>query len=217
MRVKVNGINISYNVDGKGDAIILLHGNGGSKKIFAELTKLLSNKYKVYSIDSRCHGLSDDSKIITYELMRDDVIEFIKKLNIKNPILYGFSDGGIIGLMIAIKEQNLLKKLIISGPNLTPKGFKKSMLIYCKLGYFFTKNKLFKLMYKEPNISISELEKITVSTIIIAGSHDIVKKKHLDVICENIKDCKLEIIKNANHSNYVSNNKKLYNILLKYL
>lgn len=52
--------------------------------------------------------------------MAEDVIEFIKKLNIKAPILYGFSDGGIIGLLIAIKEPQLLSNLIISGANITP-------------------------------------------------------------------------------------------------
>lgn len=36
--------------------------------------------------------------------MCDDVIQFIKKLNIDKPILYGFSDGGIIGILVAIKE-----------------------------------------------------------------------------------------------------------------
>ena len=52
--------------------------------------------------------------------MCDDIIEFIKKLIIDKPILYGFSDGGIIGLLVAIKEPTLLSKLIVSGANITP-------------------------------------------------------------------------------------------------
>ena len=55
--------------------------------------------------------------------MCDDIIEFIKKINIEKPILYGFSDGGIIVLLIAIKEPNLLSKIIISGANITPNVF----------------------------------------------------------------------------------------------
>lgn len=217
MNTLVNNINLHYEVYGKGKPIILLHGNQNTYKIFNKLIEKLRDSYKVYAIDSRCHGTSENSKKISYNLMRDDIICFIKKLKIKKPILYGFSDGGIIGLLIAIKEKHILKKLIISGPNLNPRGFKKYMLLFSKLSYLFTRNKLFKLMVKEPNISINELHEIEVPTILIAGEKDIVKEKHTKLIAQNIRNCKLEIIKKANHSNYVVYNYKLYEILKKYI
>ena len=133
MNINVNNVNLYYEVYGKGIPIILLHGNSETHEIFDKLIEKLKDKYKVYAIDSRCHGKSEDTNKISYELMRDDIISFIRKLKIDKPILYGFSDGGIIGLLVAIKEPDILSKLIISGANLNSKGMKKKMLFFCKL------------------------------------------------------------------------------------
>ena len=152
MNITVNSVNLYYEVSGKGKPIVLLHGK------------------------------SENSKVISYELMRDDVICFIRELKLEKPILYGFSDGGIVGLLIAIKEPELLSKLIVSGPNLYPGGMKDSMLRYSKIGYFLTKNKLFKLMLEEPNISFEELRRIKISTVILVGERDILKFKMYTVV-----------------------------------
>ena len=111
MLINVNNININYETYGHGNPIILLHGNPiillhgnqESHEIFDKLIDKLKEDYKVYAIDSRCHGKSEDTKEISYNLMCNDVIQIIKKLNIVKPILYGFSDGGIIGILVAIK------------------------------------------------------------------------------------------------------------------
>lgn len=107
MEIKVNNINIYYEEYGSGQPIILLHGNQETHEIFDKLINKLKDNYKVYSIDSRCHEKSENPKEISYNLMCDDVIQFMKALNIEKPILYGFSDGGIIGILVAIKEPNL--------------------------------------------------------------------------------------------------------------
>ena len=217
MNIIINNVNLYYDVYGNGEPIILLHGNRENNLIFDKLIEKLKNNYTVYAIDSRCHGKSTDSKNISYDLMSDDVIEFIKKLDIKMPILYGFSDGGIVGLLIAIKEPNILKKLIVSGPNLHPRGFKLPFKLYSVFGYLKTHSKLFKLMITEPNIKLEDLNKIKVPTILIAGEKDIVKEKHTKLIAKNISDCKLEILDNETHSSYVVHSDKLYEIIKKYL
>lgn len=168
MNIEVNDIDIYYEVYGEGKPIILLHGNSETHEIFDRLIERLKNNYKVYAIDSRCHGKSEKTEEISYDLMAVDMIEFIKKLKIDKPIVYGFSDGGIIGLLVAIKQPKLLSKLIISGANLNPNGMSRSMLIISKIGYFITRNKLFKMMIKEPNISRKDLEKIEIPTYVLA-------------------------------------------------
>lgn len=95
--------------------------------------------YTVYALDSRCHGKSDNPDKISYNLMAGDTIAFIKKLKISKPILYGFSDGGIVGLLIAIKEPDILSNLIISGANITPDATTKLDTILTKLFYFLLK------------------------------------------------------------------------------
>ena len=145
MDIFVNSIKIHYEVLGKGKSIILLNPNSVNTRVMKFIANRLKDKYKVYIFDRRCCGKSEKNCELTYEESAKDVYEFIKKLNISKPVFYGFSDGGIVGLLIAIKEPKLLSKIIISGANLNPKGMKKSMLLVSKIGYFFTKNKFLKM------------------------------------------------------------------------
>ena len=217
MKIHVNNVNLYYEVYGEGEPIILLHGNSETHEIFDKLIDKLKESYKVYAIDSRCHGKSENPVDISYDIMSNDIIQFIKKLNIENPMLYGFSDGGIVGLLVAIKEPNLLSKLIVSGANVTPDGIKKSDYILSKVMYFFTRNKLFKMMLNEPNITSEELKKINVPTIILAGEKDIIKYQHTKFIADNISNSTLEIIKNEKHGSYIIHSEKIYKILKKYI
>lgn len=217
MNINVNNANLYYEIYGHGTPIILVHGNSETHQIFDVLINKLKDNYKVYAIDSRCHGKSENTERISYDLMAEDIIEFIKKLKINEPIFYGFSDGGIIGLLIAIKETKLLSKLIISGANLTPNGMSKSMLIISKILYFLTKNKLFRMMIQEPNITIKDLEKINIPTYVLAGEKDIIKESHTRLIAENIRNSTLEIIPKENHSSYIIHSEKIYNIIKKYI
>lgn len=217
MNIEVNDIDIYYEVYGEGKPIILLHGNSETHEIFDRLIERLKNNYKVYAIDSRCHGKSEKTEEISYDLMAVDMIEFIKKLKIDKPIVYGFSDGGIIGLLVAIKQPKLLSKLIISGANLNPNGMSRSMLIISKIGYFITRNKLFKMMIKEPNISRKDLEKIEIPTYVLAWEKDVIMEEHTRLIAENIKNSKLEIIPKENHYSYVVHSEKIYDIIKKYI
>lgn len=217
MNISVNNIDIHYEVYGNGKPIILLHGNGESIKIFDKLISKLKLTHTVYAIDSRCHGLSQTTKDISYKLMANDVIVFIHKLNITKPIIYGFSDGGIVSLIIAIKEPYLLDKIILSGVNISPKGMKKSTLFLCKLAYFFTRNQLVKMMCYEPNISLKSLSTIITPTYILAGENDVILYKHTKLISDNIPNSTLEIISGENHSSYIIHSEKIYNIIKKYI
>lgn len=217
MKVNVNGINIHYEVYGEGQPIILLHGNSENLNIFDKLVEQLKNEYKVYAIDSRCHGESDDPEEISYDLMAQDVIEFIKTLNLNKSILYGFSDGGIIGILVAIKEPDILSKAIVSGANVTPDALSKMFMIITKIMGFFTKNKLFKMMQNEPNITCEELQSIKIPVHVLAGEKDVIKEEHTKMIAENIPNSTLEIIAGENHGSYIIHSEKLYDILKKYI
>ena len=217
MKVFVNNVNLYYEVFGEGQPIILLHGNSETHEIFDKLIEKLKHQYKVYAIDSRCHGKSEDLMEISYNTMRDDIIDFIKQLNIEKPILYGFSDGGIVGILVAIKEPTLLSKLIVSGANITPEGIKKADYLLTKLMYYLTRNKLFKMMLNEPNVKKQELNSIKIPTIVLAGEKDCIKYEHTKFIADNIPNSTLEIIKNESHGSYIVHSDKLYQILKKYL
>lgn len=213
MLLKVNGIELFYEQSGQGRPIILLHGNSETHRIFDKLINQLNHTYTVYAIDSRGHGDSTKVKELDYNVMAEDIRCFIKELQLDKPILYGFSDGGIIGLIVAFRYPDLLSKLIVSGANIRPDGVKKRHIILFKIIYFLTRSRNVKLMLTQPDIKEEELGRITVETLVLAGSNDMITEKHTRQIANAIPQSTLEIIDGETHSSYVVHSDKLYGII----
>lgn len=213
MYIEVNGIQLYYEKTGQGKPVILVHGNSENHGIFDVLTKKLSNEYCVYAVDSRDHGRSSRVKQLHYDDMAEDIAAFIDKLQLQGAILYGFSDGGIIGLMIASRHPGLLSRLVISGANLNVKGVKPVFNAITWLVYAITRNKKFKLMLKEPDIKDEELAKINIPTLVLAGSRDMIKEEHTMHIAEQIPGSTLRLLEGETHSSYVVHSEKLYDII----
>jgi len=217
MRINVKGIELFYNVSGEGPPIILLHGNGQDHTIFRVLIKKLSANYTVYAIDSRDHGKSSKVKRLDYVSKMEDFAEFINILEIHKPIVYGFSDGGIIGLLLAIYHPDLLSKLIISGANINPDGVKAFFMILMKIAYFFTRSNKLKLMITQPDITEEDLYNIKTPVLVLAGKHDVIKEEHTKLIARSIEGSLLKIIPGESHTSYVLHNEKLYGIIKSFI
>lgn len=206
----VNGIDLWYEKAGSGPPVILLHGNGESHKIFSVLMDQLKEKYTVYALDSRDHGESTKTADLHYDLMAEDTAQFIKELGLEKPLLYGFSDGGIVGLLLASRYTGLLSGMVISGASKNPASTKWGWDIVFRVIYVFTRNRKFKLMLTEPDITAQTLQQITIPVLVLAGEKDMIKEKDTRFIADNIKEAKLKILKNENHMSYVINSPKLY-------
>ena len=217
MFVTVNGVELFYEKSGNGDPIILLHGNGEDHRIFDVLTERLSAHHTVYAVDSRDHGQSSRINGLDYHSMMEDIAAFITALDIRKPALYGFSDGGIVGLLLAIEHPDMLSRLIISGANTHPDGIKTVYTVLYKIAYFFTRNQKCKLMLTQPDISNDDLSKITVPTFVLAGSKDFIKDEHTRMIAANIRGSVLRILDGESHASYVIHSEQLYEVILPYL
>jgi pimeloyl-ACP methyl ester carboxylesterase len=211
-----NGIKLHYEVYGEGNPFILLHGNGEDISIFETLVKDLQKDYEVYAIDTRAHGKSESAPI-HYDLMAEDVKCFIEDLGLTKPIVYGFSDGGIVGLTLASKYPQLVGTLISSGANVFPKGIKWFIRYFFILQNLFKPSPLLELMIKEPNLTEKELNKITCPTLILTGSRDMIPIKHSEYIAKCVPNATLTILKKETHGSYVINSEKLYPIIKSYL
>lgn len=217
MFINVNGVELFYEQVGQGDPIILLHGNGESHELFNVLINQLSNCYTVYAIDSRGHGKSSPVEEIAYQSMADDIVAFIDKLKLKKPILYGHSDGGILGLLIASQHPDCLSKLMISGANIYPRGLKNNFIFSCMKDYIKRRDPKTKMILTQPNIKVKDISKIKIPTLVLAGVDDIVKEKHTKLIASHIPTSTLQIIQGEGHGSYVADNAKLYKIIAPYL
>ena len=166
--------------------LILLHGNGEDGGIFgAAAQRFAQSGFTVYVPDARGHGKSGKAPL-SYTEMAGDMRAFIENLRLEKPLLYGFSDGGIIGLMLAYKTPGLLSKLAVSGVNLSPGALKFSFRFWTRAAHFFTRSPLLRLMLKEPHITSSDLARIAEPALVLAGERDIVPKKHTESVAAAI-------------------------------
>lgn len=217
MFIQLNGQILYYEKKGEASPIILVHGNGESHEIFDVLIAKLSKEYTVYAVDSRGHGQSASPKEFHYEDMAEDMAEFIDGLRIKKPAFYGFSDGAIIGLLLASKYPDKLSALIISGANLHPKDIKHRLYRKIRRRVRKTQDPLAKLMLTEPDIPLDQLAFISVPTLVLAGSKDIVKPKVTKAIAKNIPNATLQILENETHGSYVEHSDKLFPLIQDFL
>lgn len=217
MITNVNNINLNYEVEGNGDPLLLLHGNGEDLHIFDKLRNKLKNHFTVYAIDSRNHGLSTYTDDYSYNTFANDIYLFIQKLNLKDVSLLGFSDGAIIGTLLAIQYPKLFKQMVLLGLNINPQDFTPEAYEYLKEEFEKTKNPLILLMLQEPNIALGELEKIQTPTLIIAAENDIFTKESFDRIHKAIKESTYITIAGHDHSSYIVGEDLLYKDLKQFL
>ena len=211
----IRGFKMYCEVYGKGQPLLIIHGNGGSIKDFIKQIPYFSGKYKVIIADSRAQGKSKDGgDSLTYEMMADDYAALLDALKIDSANIIGWSDGGINGLLLAIRHPEKVKKLAVTGANLVPdttavpQGIWNMVRpMYAGLKSKANKNemekngfKLLRLICDQPHIDVSELQKIYCPTLVIGGDYDVIKPAHTLLIFENIPKAYLWILPNSGHS-----------------
>lgn len=208
---RTNDLEMYYETYGSGEPLFLLHGNGGSIQAFYKQIDEFSRYYKVIAVDTRAQGNSRDftTKDFTYELFANDLKNLANHLKIKKANVIGWSDGGIIGLIYAMKYPENVDKLIAIGANINPEGVEKSDVEQMKsdlenLQKAQSKNinaiRLTKLMIEQPQITDLDLSKIKAPTSIVAGEHDLILPEHTREIAKSIPGSQLKIVKDASHS-----------------
>lgn len=236
---KVNGIKMYYEMYGDvaKQPLLLIHGNGGS--IFSERCQIehFKNQYRVIIADSRFQGKTEDgAEVLTYDLMAKDYNALLDYLKIDSAYIIGQSDGGIIGLLLAMNYPKKVKKLVSTAPNLradstalalwaielTRNDIKK---VKDQMNKGDTSQKLIRelatqnLLDTYPNINSRELSKIKVPVLVMAADADVIKLEHILEIYQNIPKAQLFIMPGATHfmlrSNYSLFNQIVGNFLNK--
>lgn len=192
---------------GQGEPLILLHGNGENCEYFKWQIEEFSRLYHVYAIDTRGHGKTPrGNQPFTIRQFAEDLLEFMNEHEIEKAHLLGFSDGGNIAMIFAMKYPERVGYLILNGANLNGAGVKWNVQFPIEIGYriatiFSRKNESAKhnaemlgLMVNDPNVSVSELLKIKAKTLVIAGTKDMIRKKHTELIAANIPGAKLAFV-----------------------
>jgi pimeloyl-ACP methyl ester carboxylesterase len=216
----VNGIQVYYAVYGEGPPLILLHGGLANANYWGNQVPVFARTHRVVVMDSRGHGRSTrDAQPYGYDLMAADVLGLMDFLGIKRAALVGWSDGGIIGLDIALHHPERLTRLFAFGANTDPSGVREDLDKSATFNRFIAEaGKAYQRLSKtpddydgfvkaigtmwetQPNWTADQLRGITVPTAIADGEHDeAIKRAHTEAMARLIPGAKLIILPGVSH------------------
>ena len=214
--ITTRGFRMYYEVYGSGKPLLMIHGNGGNGGSFSNQVPFFSKQYQVILPDSRAQGKSVDEKdTLTYEMMADDMNALLDSLHLDSCYVIGWSDGGINGLLLAMRHPEKVKKLAVTGANLWPdstalgsftaEGMAEEDSLKKKPQTKEIKHqfKLVHLMNVEPNISLAQLKTIHCPALVIGGDHDIILPQHTLTIAQAIPHSYLWIVPHSGHATLI--------------
>ena len=217
-----------YVEQGQGETLILLHGNGEDTSYFEHQLDAFASRFHVIALDTRGHGKTPrGTEPFTIRQFADDLHGFMDEHGIEKAHLLGFSDGGNIAMVFALKYPERVDKLILNGANLDASGVKRSIQIPIEIGYRIAKifrrregarrkAELLGLMVNDPNVRPSELGRIGAPTLVVVGTNDMIKEAHTRLIASSIPGATLAIIPGSHfvaHDNPVPFNETVLGFL----
>lgn len=214
----VNGIDMEYAVYGAENQQVMLMfpPNGNDMHNFdGTVLPYLAQEYKVITVSPRGSGKSGRGEgKLTFDLMASDVNEMLEQMEIESVYIFGFSDGGNLGLVFTLNYPEKVEKLAIMGANINPFGTKPSSQIgivfeylFLRIKYFFTKDPadalegdIVGMMVDQPTLKFEDLERINIPVINIYGQSDMMLRSHSKKITKHIPDCQELMVKGGGHS-----------------
>ncbi|MBY5403386.1 alpha/beta hydrolase [Rhizobium sp. WSM1274] len=216
----VNDIKMYYAEYGEGEPILFIHGGLGNADVWGHQVADFARDHRVIVADSRGHGRSTRSQQpFGYDLMTSDYVALLDYLKIDKVTLVGWSDGGIIGIDMAMKHPEKLTRVIAQAANVTTDGVKADVLnnktfndyinvageYYRKLSptpneYDAFVTQISEMWATQPAWTAADLGKISVPVTLAIGDHDeAVKLDHTEMMAKVIPGAKLVILKDASH------------------
>ena len=220
--VKSGDAKIYYEVYGKGEPFVLLHGGVyGYIDEFEPFISRLSEKFKVICIATRGHGKSEiGTEPFSYRQRAEDAWKVIRSITKDSVTMLGFSDGGFSALKFASLYPEAVKKLIVIGVADKPtepsaKKFDYSVEGLMKYDSVFFSNRLklmpepgrwaeclskLNKMYNDDPVSKETFEKIKCPVLVMSGDRDSYNSLESVVICARaIPGSELSIIPGCDH------------------
>jgi len=226
---------------GTGRPLFYLHGMTEWIGYSGEFTALLATRFRVVQAERRGHGRTPDvDGPITYDAMAADMAAFMDRLGYGPAHVVGFSDGGIIALLLAMSRPDLVARVVAIGPNVRVDGLTDEALAelreatpqnwppeyaaaYAQLSPDGSEHwpevlrKLVEMVVREPNLSDADLGKITAPTLLIGGDHDMVRLEHFLEMHRAIPASQLCILPGASHEITVEEPERAFEITARFL
>ena len=220
----VNGIKLWYAVFGQGEPVVFLHGGLANANYWGLQVPPVAQRHQAIVLDSRGHGRSTrDARPYGYDLMADDVVALLDFLEIRQAAVVGWSDGGIIGLDLAIRHPSRVPKLFAFAANTDPSGViagvEKNPTFASfieRAGHEYRKQSstsgdyaafvaaIGQMWATRPNWTKQQLSVIKTPVLVVDGDHDeAIKRPHTEQIAARIPGAGLLILPDTSHFSFL--------------
>ena len=235
---RVDGISLYYATIGHGPPVVLLHGGLANSDYWGHQVTALAPRHTVILIDSRGHGRSTrDARPYGYDLMADDVIALLDTLAIGRADVVGWSDGGILGIDLAIRHPDRIGRIVAFAANTVTSGVKDGVAKnptfaryiaragreYARLSATPKDYKAFvaqisKMWETEPNWTDAQLKTIKAPVLVVDGDHDeAIRRDHTEYIAATIPGARLLIVPNTSHFAFLQDPARFNAAVLQFL
>ncbi len=214
---QINGIAMYYEVYGKGEPLLLIHGSGQSMESMKHQIEFFADRYQVVAADSRGHGNSAlAEQQMTYRQMAADWVGLVRHLGLGKVRVVGWSDGGIIALLMGLNYPETVDRLAVMGANMRPDTTavhewavewvtQESQRIDEMLGkgdtsqdWEVARQQLY-LLRELPDISLAEMRSIDAPVLVMAGDRDIIRAEHTVLMYQALPRAHLAIFPGQTH------------------
>ncbi len=216
----VNGVSIHYAIYGRGSAVIFLHGGLADADYWGDQVPAVAAHHTVILMDSRGHGRSTrGARPYGYDLMADDVVALMDFLKIVKADIVGWSDGGIIGIDLAMRYKDRVGKVFAFAANTVTSGVKDGVEKNPTFAAFIERarheyealsatpkeydafvDQITKMWAEQPNWSDAQLKAIDAPILVVDGDHDeAIKREHTEYIAAAIPHSGLLILPDVSH------------------
>ncbi len=212
-RVTIHGHKIFYAVRGRGSTLLLLHGGGESgEQSFERQFDEFSEHHQILAPDQVGQGRTPDVPgALSYTAMMEDTAALLQRLRLRHVDVVGFSDGGVLALMLALRHPEMVRRVVISGVNIAPDGLNPEDLQELRVSQ--TPNpttideKLARLWLTSPTtteLSIALLRQIVQPVLVISGDRDAITLEHTLKIFHALPDAELCVLPDTDHGTFSS-------------
>jgi pimeloyl-ACP methyl ester carboxylesterase len=214
----VNGVRTWYAERGQGEPLVLLHGGFSDARDFAGNLDGLAARFRVFSPERRGHGHTPDvDGPITLDLMAEDLIAFLGKVVDEPAHIAGYSVGGTVALLVALRRPDLVCRLVLisavfhsTGWIVTPsKGGEwpeQVVAAYAEVSpdgrdhFQVVVGKIVKAAEAQPlSLTEADMAGIDARTLVMTGDGDIVHLEHTLALYRALRESELAVVPGTSH------------------
>jgi pimeloyl-ACP methyl ester carboxylesterase len=223
---RVHGHRIYYALRGSGSTLVFLHGGGDSgEHSFVRQLDVFSQHHRIVAPDQVGQGRTPDIPgPLSYTAMMEDTAALLQRLKLQHVDVVGFSDGGILALMLAVRHPELVRRLVISGVNIAPEGLRPENLEELRATQTpepkTIDEKLAHLWLTSPTeeeLNLGLLAKIAQPVLVISGDRDAITLEHTLKIFHALPDAELCVLPGTDHATFSGRSEWLNPIISSFL